>query len=109
MIDSSHAVRPLQGMKVIDLSRVLAGPLCGQMLADMGADVVKVEAPAGDENRKWGPFDADGESCNFMSVNRGKRGITRNLKSDAGRQILDELLASTDVLLPRFLAHTSKH
>lgn len=105
---STQAVRPLQGLRVIDLSRVLAGPLCGQMLADMGADVVKVEAPAGDENRKWGPFDADGESCNFMSVNRGKRGITLNLKSDAGRQILDELLASADVLLLSFLPQTCK-
>lgn len=105
---STSAVQPLQDLKVIDLSRVLAGPLCGQMLADMGADVVKVEAPTGDENRKWGPFDADGESCNFMSVNRGKRGITLNLKADAGRQILDALLASADVLLLSFLPQTCR-
>ena len=78
------------------------------MLADMGADVIKVEAPTGDENRKWGPFDADGESCNFMSVNRGKRGITLNLKCDEGREILYRLLESADVLLMSFLPQTAK-
>lgn len=104
----SQVVRPLEGLRVIDLSRVLAGPLCGQMLADMGADVIKVEAPTGDENRKWGPFDADGESCNFMSVNRGKRGISLNLKCEEGRGILYNLLASADVLLLSFLPQTAK-
>lgn len=99
-------VRPLEGLKVIDLSRVLAGPLCGQMLADMGADVVKVESRAGDENRNWQPFDAAGESCNFLSVNRGKRGITLNLKSERGRELLFGLLESADVLLLSFLPKT---
>lgn len=107
-METSTTVRPLQGLRVIDLSRVLAGPLCGQMLADMGADVIKVEAPSGDENRKWGPFDADGESCNFMSVNRGKRGITLNLKCDEGREILYSLLESADVLLMSFLPQTAR-
>lgn len=102
------STRPLQGLQVIDLSRVLAGPLCGQMLADMGADVIKVEAPTGDENRKWGPHDDDGESCNFMSVNRGKRGITLNLKCGAGKDVLYRLLKSADILLLSFLPETAK-
>ncbi len=100
--------RPLAGIRVIDLSRVLAGPLCGQMLADMGADVIKIEAPTGDENRQWAPMNASGESCNFMSVNRGKRGITLNLKSQEGRDILDQLLKTADVLLHSFLPGTAR-
>jgi len=103
----SSGLKPLSDLKVIDLSRVLAGPLCGQMLADMGADVIKIEAPTGDENRKWGPFDADGESCNFMSVNRGKRGITLNLKDDRGRALLYQLLEQADVLIISFLPKTA--
>ncbi len=100
--------RPLEGVRVIDLSRVLAGPLCGQMLADMGADVIKVEAPTGDENRQWAPMSSTGESCNFMSVNRGKRGITLNLKMREGRDVLDRLLQQADVLLHSFLPGTAK-
>jgi crotonobetainyl-CoA:carnitine CoA-transferase CaiB-like acyl-CoA transferase len=99
--------RPLHGIRVIDLSRVLAGPLCGQMLADMGADVIKIEAPTGDENRRWAPMNSSGESCNFMSVNRGKRGITLNLKTEQGREVLDKLLATADVLLHSFLPETA--
>jgi len=101
------APKPLAGIRVLDLSRVLAGPFCGQMLADMGADVIKVEPPWGDENRKWGPFNAAGESCNFMSVNRGKRSLTINLKSSRGRALLDELLHTADVLLHSFLPATA--
>jgi len=100
--------RPLNGIRVIDLSRVLAGPLCGQMLADMGADVIKIEAPTGDENRRWAPMNASGESCNFMSVNRGKRGITLNLKTPQGGEVLDKLLATADVLLHSFLPETAQ-
>jgi crotonobetainyl-CoA:carnitine CoA-transferase CaiB-like acyl-CoA transferase len=100
--------RPLEGIRVIDLSRVLAGPLCGQMLADMGAEVIKVEAPGGDENRQWGPMNPAGDSCNFMSVNRGKRGITLNLKTEGGRAVLDQLLGKADVLLHSFLPGTAK-
>jgi crotonobetainyl-CoA:carnitine CoA-transferase CaiB-like acyl-CoA transferase len=94
---------PLAGIRVIDVSRVLAAPFCGQLLADMGADVIKVEGPNGDENRGWAPFNASGESCNFMSVNRGKRGITLNLKTERGREILYEMLASADVLIHNYL------
>lgn len=95
--------RPLEGIRVLDVSRVLAGPFCGQMLADMGADVIKVESPEGDENRQWAPITEDGESCNFMSVNRGKRGISLNLKAPEGQEVLYALLENTDVLLHSFL------
>jgi len=95
--------KPLEGIRVLDVSRVLAGPLCGQMLADMGADVIKVESPEGDENRQWAPINEDGESCNFMSVNRGKRGIAINLKAPEGQEVLYALLENTDVLLHSFL------
>src|SRR5690606_25935654 len=94
---------PLKDIRVIDISRVLAGPLCGQMLADMGADVIKVEAPGGDENRKWGPFNQEQESCNYLSVNRGKRCIALNLKTDRARTILYDLIASADILISSFL------
>lgn len=98
---------PLKDLRVVDISRVLAGPLCGQMLADMGADVIKVEAPAGDENRKWGPFNQDRESCNYLSVNRGKRGIALDLKSEQARGILYALIAKADVLISSFLPATA--
>lgn len=98
---------PLHGVRVIDISRVLAGPYCGQLLADMGADVIKVESPQGDENRRWSPLLPNGESCNFASVNRGKRGLTLNLTHPRGREIFHELLASADVLLHNFLPSTA--
>ncbi len=90
------------GIRVLDLSRVLAGPSCGQLLADFGADVIKVEDVGGDENRKWAPV-VDGESANFLSVNRGKRGMTLNLKSPAGQEILAALVAKSDVVIDSFL------
>ncbi|HTE37391.1 MAG TPA: CoA transferase [Reyranella sp.] len=90
------------GVRVLDLSRVLAGPSCGQLLADFGADVIKVEDVGGDENRKWAPV-VDGESANFLSVNRGKRGMTLNLKSAAGQEILTALVARSDVVIDSFL------
>ncbi|KKL73300.1 hypothetical protein LCGC14_2076280, partial [marine sediment metagenome] len=74
-------VRPLEGIKVLDLSRALAGPYCTMMLADMGAEVIKVEMPGrGDDSRSWGPPFLNGESAYFMSVNRNKKSITLNLK-----------------------------
>ncbi len=90
------------GIRVLDLSRVLAGPSCGQLLADFGADVIKVEDVGGDENRKWAPV-VDGQSANYLSVNRGKRGMTLNLKSAAGRQILAALVRKSDVVIDSFL------
>jgi crotonobetainyl-CoA:carnitine CoA-transferase CaiB-like acyl-CoA transferase len=94
---------PLDGIRVIDLTRVLAGPLCTQALADLGADVVKVEEPSsGDDTRGWGPPFVSGESAYFLSANRGKRGITLNLKHPEGQDILWRLLEGADVLVENF-------
>jgi crotonobetainyl-CoA:carnitine CoA-transferase CaiB-like acyl-CoA transferase len=100
---ASAPVQPLDGIRVIDLTRVLAGPYCTQALADAGADVVKVEEPGrGDDTRGWGPPFVNGESAYFLAVNRGKRGITLNLKHVRGRQILWRLLESADALVENF-------
>ncbi|MCZ8147143.1 MAG: CoA transferase, partial [Roseomonas sp.] len=90
--EASPPVSALSGIRVLDLSRVLAGPSCGQFMADLGADVIKIEDREGDENRRWAPV-VDGRGANFMSVNRGKRGMTLNLKSAAGQDILARLVA----------------
>jgi crotonobetainyl-CoA:carnitine CoA-transferase CaiB-like acyl-CoA transferase len=96
-------VNPLQGVRVIDLTRILAGPYCTQALADAGADVVKVEAPGkGDDTRGWGPPFVAGESVYFLSVNRGKRSLTLDLKHERGREVLRRLLAGADVLVENF-------
>jgi len=105
---------PLSHLRVLDLSRVLAGPWAGQILADMGAQVIKVERPgAGDDTRSWGPpnlKDADGnetrESGYYLAANRGKRSITLNLESPEGRQIVRELAEQSDILLENFKVNT---
>ncbi|MBR1145783.1 CaiB/BaiF CoA-transferase family protein [Bradyrhizobium sp. AUGA SZCCT0431] len=97
----------MTGLKVVDLSRVLAGPLCTQMLADHGADVVKIEPPAGDETRGLGPpFDAAGQAAYFSAVNRGKRGMALDLSRSEGRAVLEALLKDADVLVENFLPGT---
>lgn len=93
----------LSGIRVIDVSRVLAGPFCGQLLADMGADVIKIESPAGDENRLWPPIMPNGQSSNYASVNRGKRAMTLDMKTDGGREVLTRLIARADVVTHSFL------
>ena len=96
-------MKPLDGIKVLDLTRVLAGPYCTMLLADMGADVVKVERPgAGDDTRAFGPPFVNGESAYFMSINRNKRSLTMNLKEDKARQILRQLLETVDVVVENF-------
>jgi crotonobetainyl-CoA:carnitine CoA-transferase CaiB-like acyl-CoA transferase len=93
---------PLHGTRVVDLSRVLAGPYATMLLADMGAEVIKIEEPGkGDDTRAWPAF-AGGESTYFMSVNRGKKSVTLDLKAEAGKTVLRKLLASADVLLENF-------
>lgn len=93
----------MEGLRVVDLTRILAGPLCTQMLGDMGADVIKVEPPgAGDDTRTWGPPFADGESAYFLGVNRNKRSITLNLAVKAGQEVLAQLLKKADVLVENF-------
>jgi crotonobetainyl-CoA:carnitine CoA-transferase CaiB-like acyl-CoA transferase len=97
----------LQGLKVIDLSRVLGGPYCGQMLADHGAEVIKIEPPQGDETRLWGPpFDAEGISAYFAGINRNKIKIALDLAKPAGRDVLLRLLESADVLIENFKTGT---
>ena len=96
-------VKPLDGIRVVDLTRILAGPYCTQALADAGADVVKVEEPAkGDDTRGWGPPFVNGESAYFLSVNRGKRGITLNLKDPRGADLLWRLIERSDVLVENY-------
>ena len=95
-----NIVLPLEGVRVLDLSRVLAGPYATMMLADLGADVLKVEHPErGDDTRHWGPPFAGGESAYFLSVNRNKRSVGVDLKSEAGLEKVKELAASADVLI----------
>src|SRR5262245_32897788 len=104
---SRAALGALAGLRVVDLSRVLAGPLCTQMLADHGADVIKVEPPSGDETRTLGPpFDVAGDAAYFSSINRGKRSIALDLAQPAGRAVLERLLAGADVLIENFLPGT---
>jgi crotonobetainyl-CoA:carnitine CoA-transferase CaiB-like acyl-CoA transferase len=116
---SQPAAGPLSGLVVCDLSTVLAGPYCTMLLADLGADVIKVEPPDGDGTRAWGPpyagkpdpavgYGADdprrapgyrGESAYYLAVNRNKRGLRLDLKTERGREVLDRLLARSDVLV----------
>ena len=94
---------PLSGVRVLDLTRALAGPYCTLMLGDMGADVIKIELPAtGDETRGWGPPFLNGESSYFMSINRNKRSVALDLKSDQGRDVLRRLATTSDVLVENF-------
>jgi crotonobetainyl-CoA:carnitine CoA-transferase CaiB-like acyl-CoA transferase len=97
---------PLANIRVLDLSRILAGPLCCQLLADLGADVVKVERPgAGDDTRHWGPpfVDGDGPSAYYLSCNRNKRSLTLDLEHAAARPLLEALIRRADVLVENFL------
>lgn len=103
MPDDGARGRLLDGVRVLDLSRIIAGPFCSQILGDMGADVLKVEQPgSGDETRTWGPPFAHGEAVYFFCVNRNKRSVTLNLKDPRGREIFRKLVAQSDVLLENF-------
>ncbi|MDQ6693809.1 MAG: CoA transferase [Chloroflexota bacterium] len=96
----------LDGVRVLDLSRVLAGPYCTMMLGDLGADVIKVESPEGDDTRRWGPPFAQGESAYYLCCNRNKRGIVLDLSTEQGRDALKKLAARSDVLVENFRAGT---
>ena len=99
---SGHSA-PLAGVRVADLSRVLAGPYCTMVLADLGADVVKVERPeGGDETRSWGPPFAGGEAAYYLSVNRNKRSCALDLSQDEGRALALELCARADIVIENF-------
>jgi len=95
-------MKPLANIKVLDLSRVLAGPFCTMILNDLGAEIIKVEVPeTGDDSRGYGPF-INGKSAYFISINHGKKSISLNLKSEKGKKILLELVKKTDVLVENF-------
>ncbi|RKO65497.1 CaiB/BaiF CoA transferase family protein [Desulfofundulus salinus] len=97
----------LEGIRVLELSRTLAGPFCSMLLADMGAQVIKVEQPGvGDETRGYKPPEWGGESCYYLSLNRNKKGITLNLKTEEGRQIVKQLVSQVDVLIENFRTGT---
>jgi crotonobetainyl-CoA:carnitine CoA-transferase CaiB-like acyl-CoA transferase len=94
---------PLRGMRVLELAQIMAGPTCGMMLADMGADVVKVEKlPGGDDARGYREPRVNGVSAPFMMLNRNKRGIALNLKLPAGRDVLLRMVRDADVLTENF-------
>ena len=97
---------PLAGMKVVELAHIMAGPVCGMMLADMGADVIKVEKPDGDDSRRFLPPDINGESAAFMMMNRNKRGIALNLKAPEAVEVLRTLLSDADVLIENYRIDT---
>src|SRR5215207_2875655 len=95
-------MQPLNGIRVLDLSRVLAGPYCTMVLGDLGADVIKVESLEGDETRSWGPPFAEGESAYYLCVNRNKRSIVVDFRTEEGHTILHRLMKQSDVLVENF-------
>src|SRR5246500_2947970 len=102
-IERTAVSKPLTGIRVLDLSKVLAGPLCAQYLGDLGAEVIKVEAVGqGDETRGWPPFPAPGLGTIFLSANRNKRSIAVDMKSERGREIVHALAKSADVAIESF-------
>jgi crotonobetainyl-CoA:carnitine CoA-transferase CaiB-like acyl-CoA transferase len=94
---------PLGDVTVLDLSRVLAGPYCTMILGDLGADVIKVEHPDGDETRRWGPPFSEGESAYYLSVNRNKRSLTADLRTPPDRALIERIAGTADVLVENFL------
>jgi crotonobetainyl-CoA:carnitine CoA-transferase CaiB-like acyl-CoA transferase len=101
-VKETVVAKPLDGVRVLDLSKVLAGPLCAQYLGDLGAEVIKVEAVGqGDETRGWPPFPAPELGTVFLSANRNKRSIAINMKSEKGRALVHELAKSADVAIER--------
>src|SRR4249920_3809637 len=101
--DPTRTPAPLAGVRIVDLSRILAGPLCTMVLADLGADVIKVERPGeGDDTRHWGPPFAGDDAAYFLSLNRNKRSVTAELGSPEGASFVRRLIASSDVVIENF-------
>lgn len=100
---------PLAGMRVVELAHIMAGPVCGLMLADMGADVIKVEKPTGDDSRRFVPPEIGGEAAAYMMMNRNKRGISLNLKDPQGVEVLRDLLAGADVVIENYRKGTMEN
>ncbi|HSV88363.1 MAG TPA: CoA transferase, partial [Bacteroidales bacterium] len=95
-------MKPLENLKILDLTRVLAGPYCTMILSDLGAEVVKVELPGcGDDSRTFGPF-VNGKSMYFVSINKEKKSISLNLKSAKGKQIIRDMVKKFDVVVENF-------
>jgi crotonobetainyl-CoA:carnitine CoA-transferase CaiB-like acyl-CoA transferase len=92
----------LDGVRVLDLTRILAGPLCGMLLGDLGADVIKVEPPNGDDTRMWGPPFVEGEAAYFLGLNRNKRSLALNMAVKSGQAVLAGLIGKSDVLIDNF-------
>jgi len=97
----------LEGIRVLDLGRFIAAPYAGQLLADLGADVVRVERPRPEPDRERGPY-LDGQSLYFVTLNRGKRSVAFDMFAEAGRQLLDQLIANTDVLIQNYSPRTAR-
>ena len=99
-------MKPLASLKVLELARILAGPWAGQVLADLGATVIKVESPNGDDTRTWGPpfveREGDRSAAYFHSCNRGKMSVTADIKTEEGRELVRDLAAGADVLIENF-------
>lgn len=103
---SNPAISPLEGIRILDLTRIVAGPFCTMILGDLGAEVIKIERPGtGDEARKWGPpfVNNTSESCYFLAVNRNKKSVCLDMKSKRGRDIIYELSKKCDVLVENFV------
>lgn len=99
----SRRMKPLHGVRVLDLSRVVSGPFCTMLLGDLGAEVIKIEEPlAGDESRTFGPPFVAGESAYYLSINRNKKSCTLDLKSANGKRVLTALARQSDVLVDNF-------
>jgi len=99
---------PLAGIKIIDLTRILSGPFCTMTLADLGAEVIKIESPQGDDTRQWGPPFIKNESAYFLSVNRNKKSVVLNLKDPKGKEILLKMVEEADVVVENFRPGTLK-
>lgn len=107
MQETSYPRAPLIGMKVLDLSQIMAGPYCTMVLADLGAEVIKVEKPSGDDSRQMGPYVNDESTC-FAQINRNKRGIVLDLKKPAAREIVHELARRVDVVVENYRVGVTK-
>lgn len=101
-------MQPLTGIKVIDLTRILSGPYCTMTLADLGAEVIKIETPQGDDTRQWGPPFIQDESTYFLSVNRNKKSMVLNLKEAKGKEVFFKLIQDADVVVENFRPGTLK-
>lgn len=99
---------PLAGIKIIDLTRILSGPFCTMTLADLGAEVIKIESPQGDDTRQWGPPFIRNESAYFLSVNRNKKSVVLNLKDPKGKEIFLKMVQTADVVVENFRPGTLK-